>query len=121
MNDSVPCRVSADLRAYERQQDRLGEVTAEMETQWDAFAEMSIKDSDWWNSTLEGCCFVSSEVPRTLARCMANLDAACKGDAISTTAILTALSNLQRTARADARDEAIDMDPAKLERALEDE
>ena len=111
---------TAAERKYARENPGLTDAEeADLEAAWDKYAAESLKDADWWNSTLEGICQISNAVPGALARCMANLDAACKGDAISTTAILTALSNLQRTARADARDEAQDKTGEELEKISE--
>ena len=42
-----------------------------------------------------------------LARCMANLDRACKGELIALNAITTALSNLHTVAKARAYDDAL--------------
>lgn len=69
-----------------------------------AQAERDIRDADWWKEKFGGLS-LGNDAASALARCMANLDAACRGCPISRDAITTALSHLQRLARADARDE----------------
>lgn len=70
-----------------------------------AQAERDIRDPDWWKDKLGGVS-IADDAANVLARCMTNLDDACRGCPISREAITTALSNLQSLARADARDEA---------------
>ena len=111
---------TAAERQYQRENPGLSAAEeSDLESTWDKYAADSLKDADWWNGTLEGVCQISKDVPNTLARCMASLDAACNGCEISRNAILTALSHLQRTARADARDEAQDKTPDELEAIAE--
>ena len=47
----------------------------------------------------------AQRIASCLARCMKEIDRACKGDRIALTAITTALSALQATAKKDASDE----------------
>lgn len=70
---------------------RTGELTAEF-----------VSDPTWWNDRMEGVNALSGEVPGVLARCMGNLRQACGGERIGLDAITTALSQLERLARADA-------------------
>ena len=110
----MPAAMPADVA------ERLSDQTSAIqEARWEAerdrieadaseAAEILVKDADWWNDRLEGICALTRLVLSILSRCIANLDAACKGDEISRTAILTALSNLQRQARADAYDEEME-------------
>lgn len=74
-----------------------------------------LSSREWWDEHTKGENAATATMPETLARAMSNLDNACKGDRIATDAILTALSNLQRQARADAQAEA----RAAAERAME--
>ncbi len=65
-----------------------------------------LTSSSWWHDRMEGVNGLSSEVPSQLARCMSNLDLACKGERIAIDGILHALSILQRTAKIDAEPDA---------------
>lgn len=71
------------------------------ERQREVDAERDLKNSDWWTERLGELSIATAEA---LARCMTNLDAACNGCPISRDACLSALSGLQKAARADARD-----------------
>lgn len=73
------------------------------EVQRDLDAERDVRNSDWWTERL-GDLSIAKDAAAALARAMTNLDAACNGCPISRDAVLTALSNLQKQARADARD-----------------
>lgn len=75
----------------------------ELDRQREVDAEREIKNSDWWAERL-GELSIAKDAAVALARAMTNLDAACNGCPISRDAVLTALSNLQKQARADARD-----------------
>jgi hypothetical protein len=112
INEGVPCRVSAETRIHEREEERRWQEEEqrreEAEFEATSKAAQDIKDADWWAERLEGI-DPSKEAAATLARCMTNLDAACTGDAISVTAILTALSNLQKQAKRDAYDWNIEL------------
>ena len=105
MNDQTPCRVSADLRRYEAEQDRL---EADFEARRDAMeaeavekAEQGLSDPEVLGTVLE------DELLRfPLARLMGNLDRAikeritldpaCKNSA-SIEAMLQASVEIQRT------------------------
>lgn len=69
-----------------------------------AQAEIDICSSDWWKEKL-GELSLSKDAADCIARCMREVNGACRGNQISLDAITTALSNLQARARADARDE----------------
>ena len=102
-----PDRVMLDLRRHEREQDEIYNTRQEVEAEATASVERLIKDADWWNIELEGLPF-SRSVADCIARCMQNLDAACAGDRLSRDALLMALANLQRVARANAYDGEIE-------------
>lgn len=67
-------------------------------------AERDLKNADWWTEKL-GSLSLGDDAAKAIARCMANLDAACNGCPISRSAINEALAHLQKVARLDARDE----------------
>lgn len=103
----MPSAMPAELA--ERNSDRLNDALERDAIEYEAreAANAAILTADYWNERLDGTDAAYS-VAQALARVMVNLDAACKGDEISRNAILTALSNLQREARADAYDTEID-------------
>lgn len=86
-------------------EDRAFETEMQREVDAEAQAARDVKDSDWWAERL-GDVSIASNAATAIAWCMANLDAACNGCPISRDAVLTALSNLQKQAKADALDVA---------------
>lgn len=81
--------------------DERADDAYDLERQREVDAEREIKNSDWWAARLGDLSIATAEA---LARCMTNLDAACNGCPISRDACLSALSGLQKAARADVRD-----------------
>ncbi len=71
----------------------------------DRKADELICSEAWWDSTLCGINEATNALPAALARVMANLDRACKGESIGRDAVLTAASQVQRAARVLARAE----------------
>lgn len=72
--------------------------------------------ADWWNECLEAVSPLTADLPSQLARMMANLAHARRGEPIAIDAITTALSQIERTARLAAMTEARDEAEEALER-----
>ena len=64
----------------------------------------ALVDRTWWSEEMEKDGAVRDLVPGAIARCMANLDRACRGEQIGMDAILTALSNLRAEVRGEAEE-----------------
>ena len=96
-------RDSDESRGFhvERQLERAREMR---EAQLEVAARDLLTDREWWSTYMEGLANCEA-VATCLARCFGELDSAAKGQKIATTAIITALHNLERDALADAREE----------------
>ena len=73
----------------------------------DEYAASDIKTEEFWLTRVSEQISYGEglRIAECLARCMKEIDRACKGDRIALTAITTALSALQATAKKDASDE----------------
>lgn len=100
---NISAHVPAEIA--ERRSDVGAEISSDDEQAIEAAADRSIKDTDWWNTELEGLNF-SRAVAGCMASCMVNLSAAATGNTLAVNAILTALHNCRKTARLSANDEA---------------
>jgi hypothetical protein len=80
---------------------------AALEEHCKAVAYDNLRDAAWWEC-MSGEDDVGAALAACVARCMANLDNACKGELIALNAITTALSNLQSVANDMAYNDAME-------------
>jgi len=66
--------------------------------------ERALLDPAFWADSLDDDKAIRADAPDAIARCMANLDRACRGEQIAIDAITTALSQLRRSARNEAEE-----------------
>lgn len=113
--------IEFDLSRYEHQEavaDKAYQIQhQEIEADAEARAEEMLKSAEWWEEMLLGDNGATGALPLVLSDCMRNLDRACADDAISTQAILSALSRLQKAASLEAYREAFDLAEQEAVRA----
>ena len=74
------------------------------DAQLDVAAADLLCSAEWWADYMEG--LASCEAIATcLARCYTELDRACRGQQVARDAVFTALHNLERDAKASARED----------------
>lgn len=66
--------------------------------------DVTLTNPYFWSDALADDKNIRNELPDILARCMANIDRACRGEQIARDAITTALSQLQSLARPEAEE-----------------
>ena len=105
---TISGNVPADIaeRISDIDDDYTPEEENEIERRTDEIIAKRILWPEYWGSILEGINHLTDELPRQIARCMANIDLACKADEIAIRAITTALSILQAHAKITLRPEA---------------
>lgn len=93
MNNRMPDGNTAALRQYEAEQDRLERLHDAADRLANYTAETDVNDEKVVHELLFD---YEMDPSACLARCFANLDAACNGEQIGRDAIMTALHNLRR-------------------------
>lgn len=94
INQSAPCRVSADLREYERRQEDSVSYFMLVEKIAARLAQEQIENPDHLREMVYD---YDIDVFAELAKAMSSVDGACNGDRLAIQACLNALSNIQKS------------------------